>query len=449
MGEARLVTIVAFIALSLLSIWYFRNFANPPTVALLPWTMVLVAQAIFAPDFPFGLSAAVVLGAAEGSYLLGAFVVGPPRLQPGCVPSGEHVDRLPIPRPYWYSMFTILLVGTMIQNVISYYYLNVLGLGRHTEGAVDPYSLYEAMGMGSGLAYAAVRASTIATYIAAGVFAIAAVEKRRAGFGLILFIAIVGSETLLTSTRTPFLLSLSIICCTITSLSIRQFKRLPRQLFRAAGAGVLLAVAVAVWATVNRYGMSVDDVNSSEFVDKQEVSLLGAPSGLSLFLDRASINPSHSFQGITIAGILAPLGLYQKVQGVYAGLDAEQPLTSRSSATTNQYTGLRLLLEEFGLFGTMMIMAVLGTLTTAVFNAHYSAPTIAKGATLANLYLLVLWLPITLLSYYSFWTIQFIIVVILGKMFFRIQARGSLKGPRYRRGRAGTRVRLRPSPNES
>jgi oligosaccharide repeat unit polymerase len=298
-----------------------------------------------------------------------------------------------------------------------------VGIGRYVDGGINPYAIYEAMGAAYGdisVVGIAYRTSVAFTYICAGILALDAMRPRRGNFIAFAFLAIVAAQSVFVSTRTTFLLAVSVMAMTMLCAHVQRFRRIPRRAISAILAMSLVAISTAAFASMRRYGLSVATISSNDFVDNQKVALLGAASNLSLFLDQIGIPADSEWTGITIAGVLGPLGLYERVAGVYIGSGGERQLTGESRQTTNQYTGLRLLLEDYGLCGTLVVMVILGMVITHVFVVNKRRPSIARIIILGNFYLLLLWLPITLLSYYAFWTIQFLVLLPLAKVFFRI-----------------------------
>ncbi|MCX6590494.1 MAG: O-antigen ligase [Acidobacteria bacterium] len=428
MNFARILTILFLLILSGVSTKMFRSYANPTLILTLPWIFILITQQLIAPDFPFGFNAALVLTASCGCFTIGSLTLLQRRMSVQSTRAMESlaIERAPVAPALWRAFVALLAVIVIVQLALTYYYLNVAGVGQYTDGAVNPYAIYGAAGVAYGdrsLVGLAFRASVAVTYVCAGIFALDAIRRRKVNFGVFAFLAPVAGQSFLSSTKTTFLLTVSIMVVTVTAAHAHRLHRLPKKALRAIVALILLITASTGFAAMRRYGLSAEAITSTDFLDNQKVTLLGAVSNWSLFLDRTGITPDSEWTGITLAGVLGPLGFYERVSGVYVGGDAEQRLIPDSRQTTNQYTGFRLLLEDFGFGGTLVVMTALGMLVTYVFVLNTRRPSVTLVIILGNLYLLLLWLPITLLTYYAFWTIQFLVLLPIARVFFRIPTR--------------------------
>ena len=428
MNAVRILTILFLLILSGVATRLFRSYANPTLIITLPWVFILITQQLIAPDFPFGFNAALVLTASCGCFTIGSLALLQRRMSPQSTRAMESlaIERAPVAPTLWRAFVALLAVVVIVQLALTYYYLNVAGVGQYTDGAVNPYAIYGAAGVTYGdrsLVGLAFRASVAVTYVCAGILALDAIRRHKLSLGVLAFLAPVAGQSFLSSTKTTFLLTVSIMVVTVTVAHAHRLHRLPRNAPRAIVALILVIAASTGFASMRRYGLSAESITSTDFLDNQKVTLLGAVSNWSLFLDRTGLTPESQWTGITLAGVLGPLGFYERVSGVYVGSDAEQRLIPDSRQTTNQYTGFRLLLEDFGLGGTLVVMAALGMLVTYIFVLNMLRPSITLVIILGNLYLLLLWLPITLLSYYAFWTIQFLVLLPIARVFFRIPTR--------------------------
>jgi hypothetical protein len=240
-------------------------------------------------------------------------------------------------------------------------------------------------------------------------------RHRRLTLASALFFGLIVGVSLFTSAKTFALLALSIGALTIGLLFPRAGRRLSAKQILMCLFALLFVTAFAWIANYRRYGGEAtrDEFRSST----QAVQYFGASSGLSVYLDATDRWIEGRFTGVCIGGPLEWLGFGEREVGVYR----ESIYLTDYSIPTNQYTGLRLLLDDVGFGGMVIAMALLGLITTILFFGFYSSPTFAKCVLLSNLYLLLLWLPVTLWTYYTFWTVALVSLPVVGSWLVRLR----------------------------
>ena len=122
-----------------------------------------------------------------------------------------------------------------------------------------------------------------------------------------------------------------------------------------------------------------------------------------------------TLSGLTIQGPLELFGLAHRGWGQF---DPISPIPELAKLETNVFSGLAMLLDDLGIAGTGALLATFGALTTALVASLYRRPTVVKTVVVANVYLLLFWMPVVLMSYYVFWWVQFLAVGLLGSLLF-------------------------------
>src|SRR5205823_7918833 len=104
-------------------------------------------------------------------------------------------------------------------------------------------------------------------------------------------------------------------------------------------------------------------------------TFLGPPAGFSAHLQTTAGWRFGMLTGITIQGPLELLGLAHRGLGQFAPLAPVAELTLQ----TNVFSGLAMLLDEVGVVGTVALMIVLGSVTTALVASLYRRPSMPKA----------------------------------------------------------------------
>jgi len=421
MNDARVILCLFLLIAAALGRRVFRTYASPITIMVVPWLVVIAGQEVLVPDFPFGRTAALVIASAAGAFCGAAGVVA--LVNGGWGLRSEIPDIVITVRPGRQRLWRWLLRGLVAlaaaELALDLYLAFYLGVGVRAEGSVNPYAFYDAVvgpyGQTIGVLY---RASFTAVYLGALLLGVEVARHRRLTVGPVLFFGSIVAVSLFTTSKTFALLALSIVGLTSALMFPRAGRRLSaKQTLTCIFA--LVFVTAFVWgANYRRYGVVF---TSGEWAGNvQAVYLFGAASGLSLYLDTSDRWIEGRFSGVCIGGPLEWLGFGKREVGVYT----EVVLLGDYSVPTNQYTGLRLLLEDGGVGGMVIAMGLLGVIASTVFFRFYSSPTFAKCVLLSNLYLLLLWLPITLWTYYTFWTVGLVGLPVVGGWLVRL-SRGS------------------------
>lgn len=388
----------------------FKSYVNPITIMTMPWFVVLAGQQLLVPGFPFGTNAAFVIGTAAMMFCSASLVTA--LVHHRAAPAFSIPDISITPQPqktrFWGLLCWFLVAIAITHLCVDLYFAYYLGIGLRDEGSVDPYSFYnEITGRASVATGILFRGLVTITYIGAFLFAIELARSRRLALRSAVFFAAVIATSLFTTVKTLGLLTLSITAIAISVIFSRLPVRISTRLVFTLVLATVFIIGYAWVASTRRYGGQQE---GTVLANNLAVQCFGASSALSEYLDRSAGWEYGNFRGLSIMGPLEWFGIVVREQGVY-----ERSIYLTADAIpTNQYTGLRLLLDDMGFGGMMITMGFLGAITTSLFFAFYSRPSVAKCALLCNLYLLVLWLPITFWSYYSFWTVQLLVCPLLG-----------------------------------
>ena len=306
----------------------------------------------------------------------------------------------------WQALLWNMVGIAAMHLALTVYYVYVLGIGAYADGALDSYELVNQL-ENSSLGWFQ-RGSQSLIYAAAALLGIDAARRQRFTAPAILFLLLVIARGVVLTNRTPVYLSLMILGLAYAVVHARKYTHISSRICLLVIAAVLAFGAFSWVATERRYGSG--NSTNEQMGETTRVSLLGAPSGLALYLDRSDEWKYGDLRGISLNGPLALVGLVERApSGVYTGDDV-QYLTPNALSLTNQYSGLRLIMEDIGVVGALMFFLILGYVTTALFYAFYRHPNGWQFSLLVNIYLLLLWMPIAMLSHYVFWLADLLVV---------------------------------------
>lgn len=290
----------------------------------------------------------------------------------------------------WASMGVVATYFVIL--IVNGYQLGFVSLRT---GPSDPYSLHNYL-LGSWLRWPFRLAQTLA-YVAVFFAGIDMVMRRRVSVPAAVILLGMVLVTLSTSTRTPALLSMSYLVCVALVWSRDLFARIN---LRTLGVGVFIAVfivALASSAFLRRYDAS--GRTQSHIVASVTHSLLGPPSSLSLYLGDSYEWYYGVQNGRSLQGPLALLGVIDRSITIYDGYY----LTSNVTQKPNVFTAFRFLMDDVGIGGSVLLMALSGFLTGTIYNRFQSRPSLVTGSLLVSILMLLLWLPLTLLTSYVYW----------------------------------------------
>lgn len=408
----RVTTIVLLAGLCWVGTRRFKTLINPVVIVCGPWAGMLLGQQLFGPFFPFRATAALLVCVAALAFTLGAFAVS--LHSPGALQPTEMTLRLqPHAIALWPAVSWSLVALAATSLAIFLYYGFVLGVGRVGGGGLVFYALTDAI---RGTAWEWIqRLCQLTVYVAAALFALETVRLRRIGLRAGLFLAVVILQSWLVSNRLPTFLILSVFAVTWATMFAARLRRPALRTVGITAVVVGLALAFYWYTTARRHAGQLSSLTLT--LDLLSV-FVGPPSAFSAHLATTDGWHFGTLKGITIQGPLELFGLSQRGMGQF------EPITPVPGLAlhTNVFSGLAMILDEVGVVGAIAVMIVLGSLTTGVVSSFHRKPKMAKAAVLTSLYLLLFWLPVVLLTYYVFWTVQLLLVALLGSLFFSVHA---------------------------
>lgn len=409
MNLSRLLLILFLLALVLGGRRLFQSLANPISIAVGPWLVILAGQQILAPDFVFAAPAAVVIGGALSALALGCVAAvyrSPYRFSRASItiePCSGASMRLIHRATSW------LFVSAAATNlVIVYHYGYNLGAGLAESGKLAHYSLFEAVQAGP-LGWLQ-RACTSLTYLGAAFLGLEIALRRRLTVSGLSLLVVVLFEAVMISHRLPMFITSSFILAAWIIVAAPKLRTLP---VRVAG-GACLALAAAIfffgYTAINRPG-----AENRQILDNVLVSLFGSPSVFSLYLENTDAWQTGQFSGSSIKGVLALLGASDRGWWSYR----EVFISDERAENTNIVTGLAQFCDDAGVWGVLILMSALGWISgsLSIRSLHRASPTTVSGLT--TIYVLLMWLPITAMTYYVYWWGCLVALPILAAMFLR------------------------------
>jgi len=403
----RIGTIGLLLLLCMIGSRRFKTIVNPVVIVCAPWAGMLIGQQLFGLLFPFSATAALLVCFAAVTFSLGALALS---LHCDAEPATVTMRLQPRATLLWTAVGWSLVACAAANLAIFLYYGFVLGVGRLEGGGLLFYSLAEAV-QSSSVGWIQ-RGLQTGVYVGAGLFALETVRLGRIGLRAGLFLAIVILQGWLMSNRLPTFLTVTIFGLMWILVYAHQLRR---PTLRVVGR-ITLALGVAgtfYWYTMARrhsgqlpaFTLAVDMVTT----------FVGPPAAFSAHLETTHGWRWGTLSGLTIEGPLELFGLAHRGWGQF---DPISPVPGLAKLETNVFSGLAMLLDDVGVAGTGALLATFGALTTILVASLYRRPSIFKTVLVANMYLLLFWLPVVLMSYYVFWSVQFLAVGLLGSLVF-------------------------------
>jgi len=420
-NASRIATIGVLLLFCVLGSRRFKTMVNPVVIVCAPWAGMLLGQQALAWFFPFGATAALLVCLAAVAFTLGAFAIS---LHGAVEPSIVTMRLQPRAALLWTAISWSLVCLAAANLAIFLYYGFVLGVGRMEGGGLVFYALTDAI-YDSSLGWIQ-RALQVAVYIAAPLFAFDTVRCRRLTVGAGAFLAIVVFQGWIVANRLPMFLVLTVFILTWAVMLARRIRRPSLPLIGMVSAALAIGM-VFFWYTMSRrHGGQLSGIRLATDL---LTTFLGPPTAFSAHLGSTSGWHFGMLTGITIRGPLELFGLAQR------NLEPIAPIPG-FTVETNVFSGLSMLLEEVGIAGAAAVMMLLGAVTTGLAASFYRRPTVVKAAVLSNLYLLLFWLPVTLMSYYVYWSVELAAVGLLGSLVFSASLAVTTPTPSQRPARA-------------
>jgi hypothetical protein len=138
--------------------------------------------------------------------------------------------------------------------------------------------------------------------------------------------------------------------------------------------------------------------------------MITPPSVLTVYLQTSDDWVLGTFKFDTLSGPIALLTGQERKPWIYQGV----PVSDASAEMSNVVSGVWQLCSDFGVVGCGLALALLGYLSTSLYAGFSRKPSVAKGALLVSLYVLIFWLPVACETYYVYWHVLAIFGPIIG-----------------------------------
>lgn len=391
----RDITILLLVTLLVAGRAVGRTWATGPTMIIAPFLMTLLGQSLFFPSWPFGFRAALVVLCSFGSFVAGYVVIHGVR---NAVPPSERRWEFEIRergRHWANGVSWILALSTWALAIVAIRLRAQEGLELAPDIALKEEMAVAMRGSAVGALMRAAQLVANCAPLCLTWYAVARGHWARRK----LAVCVLGMVTVavVTTARQGVLLSgVSIACVAITATSSEFRSLLSRRVLQIVG-GVVGLIGGTLLVLVVRYE-AFGRIGGWIF-ERFAMGLFGGGSGFSMWLEQ-SMPLVGAFEGRSILGAMELIGAAERTIGAYEHVTL---IRTDLGISTNIFSGLRFLGEDFGIVGTIAILGILGLLSGFLQRRFEANGDVGSGYLLSVLYTTYAWLPITLLSYYNFW----------------------------------------------
>jgi hypothetical protein len=414
----RLLTIAVLLVLIVGARLSLRTWGNPVSALAGSFALTLSWQQAVIPDVPFGAKAALLIIVGAVALFIGTAI------STSFVSHGDTVDlRVGIAAAHRRTVRLAVWGAVAFSFLYLAYLYKVVEIER-TDYINDVfYREAFSVGPGSGLLY---RIAQLLMYVGAMVVALDAAQRGLGRKEPLLFLAGATAQSIVLSTKFSILLILSIFAVVWTLTHAASLRRLftPRHVFVA---GLLVVVGLYSFDAVTSRRAGGDARFGATFA----YSFSGASSALSLVVDQGFRPDPDPIPGMTVGGLRELVGGSQRQFGVY--LYAVTLKAGEYQSSINVYTWYLPFLQDLGVVGALALVFMIGFVTGPLFvRAREGMLSVTALVVLTCLVLLLLWAPISLLSYYNFWFGLLILAPVYGAL-FKKRATSQLSAPPPRR----------------
>lgn len=401
----RLLALVALLALLFAARRHTTTWANPMTFLAGPFALIFIFQQIFIPNVAFGWRAGVVIVSAALALFIGMLIAWPQRESDLASVEGPVSSALVFRWPKWIGLALVIAV-----YAVSLIYLFQLSAIRESGSATVNEIFHREVQYAVYGESIALRASQALNY--AGAFFLA-FYLRTGRFGLLLTLPIVliyVAQSLAGSAKLTAILASLILVVAATSNMPTELRRIRKKTL--AGLGLLAIVTGTVFGLVTQDRSA----GTSDIGQITTYAVLGSPSVLSERLDG---NAYESFEQVTHLGTFAgPLSVLLGEDRALGAYSVSVVLGDTPESASNVYTGLRPLLDDFGIVGLWVVMLVLGVISGRLTRASVLGRLGVRGqGVLAMTTLFLCYLPLNVLTYYNFFYLLLAMCFPLGWIF--------------------------------
>ena len=373
----------------------FGTAMNPLAVAVAPWIAIIAAQEFLEPSMYCSWLASVIIAGSLSCLGLGAFVVIVFFRSEQVVPEPVRLEPLRKRRGLRYGVFGLIICGVALHVGITFYYGILQGVGLSNTGTFVSYALFDQV-LNSAIAWP-YRIATTLLQVGAVICSLELQSKRPAYLVVILFLTLITMESVFIASRFGLYLVFSAVILGWVVFAAQRYRRLSVRLLMFAVLGLALAGGLYGFTNSRRTGTETRDTGQM-----MAAGLISSPSVFTGILADRDEWITGTLEGNTFHSLL----LF--VTGQERGSWSYDPysIAPDMSETSNLVTGLWQLLADFGICGTVIILTLMGAVSTRVFTRFNAQPTAKRAGTLLCMYLLLFWLPVVVLTHYMyFWIV--------------------------------------------
>jgi len=392
---AREILLLFLVAYFLTGWKVFRTAMNPLAVAVAPWLAMIAAQEFLEPSMYCSWLAAAIIAGALLCVGLGTLIVMVYLPGNGFVPSPAKLEPVLEHRWLRYCVFGLILSGVGLHVGVTYYYGILHGVGLSSTGTFVSYELFDQV-LNSAIAWPYRIASTM-LQLGAVICSLELQSKRPAYLVVISYLSLTTLESVFIASRFGLYLVYSAVILGWVVFAAQRYRRLSLRLVMFSALALILAAAVYGFTTSRRTGSETRDTNQM-----MAAGLISPPSVFSGILTDHDEWITGTLEGNTFHSLL----LFVTKQDRGSWNYDPYSIAPDMSETSNLVTGLWQLLADFGISGTVIILTLMGAVSTRLFTRFNAQPTAKRAGSLLCIYLLLFWLPVVVLTHYMyFWCI--------------------------------------------